>query len=295
MVKAVRRGERQAAVVLRSPSAARARREGLLDVVNRGVAAWKGRSTSAPSTAGWWRSTRARQAGVERGHRRRQELTITGAAARREGTLIIGIAAASTGPRLPLRVRRRTGKLAWRFYTVPGDPSKPFENPRWRWRYEDLERRVVELGGGGTTWDADLLRPRSQSSSTSVPATASNGRAILPHREQGRQLFTSRSSALTPTPGNYVWHYQATPGEEWDFDAVQQLTLADLKIDGQAAQGHHAGEQERILLRPRPQDRQADLGHGLRAVNWASGVDPKTGRPIENPGIRYDLTGSRST
>ena len=82
---------------------------------------------------------------------------------------------------------------------------------------------------------------------------------------KGDNLFLSSIVALNADTGAYVWHYQATPGEEWDFDAVQQLVLADLTIDGKRAQGSDAGEQERVLLRARPEDRQADFGEDLRS------------------------------
>jgi quinohemoprotein ethanol dehydrogenase len=84
-----------------------------------------------------------------------------------------------------------------------------------------------------------------------------------------------------------VWHYQTTPGETWDYTAVQQLTLATLPIDGR--------ERKVILQAPKNGffyvlDRLT--GELLSAepyvpVTWASGIDRETGRPIETAHARY--------
>jgi alcohol dehydrogenase (cytochrome c)/quinohemoprotein ethanol dehydrogenase len=109
--------------------------------------------------------------------------------------------------------------------------------------------------------------------------------------DKGDNLFLSSIVALNADTGAYVWHYQATPGEEWDFDAVQQLTLADLNISGQ---------QREVLMQANKNgffyvlDRKTGKLISAKTfvnINWAKGIDEKTGRPIENPGIRYSETG----
>ena len=111
---------------------------------------------------------------------------------------------------------------------------------------------------------------------------------------QGDNLFLSSIVAINADTGDYVWHYQPTPGDEWDFDAVQQLILADLTI---------AGERRQVLMQANKNgffyvlDRktgQLISANNFTPVTWANGIDPKTGRPIENPGIRYDKTGKRA-
>jgi mono/diheme cytochrome c family protein len=104
-------------------------------------------------------------------------------------------------------------------------------------------------------------------------------------------LFLSSIVALKPDDGSYVWHYQTTPGESWDYTATQPLVLANLAIDG---------AQRRVVMQA-PKNGffyvlDAATGQLLSAdrfaaVNWASGVDLTTGRPIENPAARYGATG----
>ncbi len=73
----------------------------------------------------------------------------------------------------------------------------------------------------------------------------------------GDNLFLASIVALNADTGEYVWHYQTTPGEQWDYTATQQMILADLDDRRQAAQGADAGAEERLLLCTRPQDRRA--------------------------------------
>ena len=97
-----------------------------------------------------------------------------------------------------------------------------------------------------------------------------------------------RSSRCKPDTGELKWHYQMVPGDSWDFDSVQQLMLADLNINGRAAQSDHAGQQERLLLRDRPRHRASSFpAQPFSKVTWAKGIDQKTGRPIVNPEAHY--------
>jgi len=107
----------------------------------------------------------------------------------------------------------------------------------------------------------------------------------------GDNLFLSSIVALKPDDGSYVWHYQTTPGESWDYTATQPIVVADLAIDG---------AQRRVVMQA-PKNGffyVLDAATGklisadkFAAVNWASGVDLATGRPVENPAARYEVTG----
>ena len=108
---------------------------------------------------------------------------------------------------------------------------------------------------------------------------------------QGDNWFLSSIVAIDADTGNYAWHYQATPGEEWDFDAVQQLILADLTIDGVRRQVLMQANKNGFFYVLDRKTRRPISAKNFTPVTWASGVDQKTGRPIENPGIRYDKTG----
>jgi alcohol dehydrogenase (cytochrome c)/quinohemoprotein ethanol dehydrogenase len=266
--------------------------KGCCDVVNRGVAAWKGKiyvgtfdgrlvELDAKTGKPAWSVVTGDQ----------KNLTITGAPRVVKGRVIIGMSGGEYGIRGYISAfDAETGKLAWRFYTVPGDPSKPFENKAMEMAAKTWSGEWWKLGGGGTTWDAISYDPDLNL----IYFGAGNGVEWARNyrtKSKGDNLFLSSIVALNADTGKYVWHYQATPGEEWDFDAVQQLTLAELKIDG---------KQRKVIMQANKNgffyvlDRKTGKLISATAfvpVNWASGVDPKTGRPIENPGIRYDETG----
>jgi len=263
------------------------------DVVNRGVAAWNGKiyvgtldtrlvALDARTGKPVW-SVVTGEPG--------QPLTITQAPRVVKGRVLIGL----SGGEYAIRGRisaydAETGKLDWRFYTVPGDPSKPFENEAMAKAAKTWSGEWWKLGGGGPVWDSISYDPELNL----VYFGTGNG-IEWDHGERsakkGDNLFLSSIVALNADTGAYVWHYQATPGEEWDYDAVGQLMLADLAIDGKRRQ---------VLMQANKNgffyvlDRKSGALISAKAfvpMNWASGVDLKTGRPIENPGIRYDVTG----
>ena len=94
-------------------------------------------------------------------------------------------------------------------------------------------------------------------------------------------LFLSSIVALKPDTGDYVWHYQTTPGDNWDYTATQHIILADITIDGET----------RKVLMQAPKNGffyviDRTNGEFLSAENyvkvtWASGVDSETGRPLK--------------
>ena len=144
----------------------------------------------------------------------RQPYTITGAPRVVKGKVIIGNGGAEFGVRGYVSAYdAETGKLLWRFYTVPGDPAKPFESPTLEKAAQDLD---TANGGSsaaaarcGTRWPTT----RSSTCSTSAPATARRGISDVRSPGGGDNLFLSSIVALKPDTGEYVWHYQTTPGE----------------------------------------------------------------------------------
>ena len=152
-----------------------------------------------------------------------------------------------------------TGKQLWRFYTVPGDPSKPAEN-----KAEEVMRPTWKgdwfgKGGGGTAWNAFSYDAELDL----IYIGVGNG---FPYNQQlrspggGDNLFLASIVAVKADTGEYVWHYQVCPAEQWDCTAVQDMTIATLDDRRQAAQGRHASAEERILLRARCGNRRIHLG-----------------------------------
>jgi len=216
-----------------------------------------------------------------------QPYTITGAPRVVDGKVIIGNGGAEFGVRGYVSAYDpETGALLWRTWTVPGDPSLPFESAALEAAASTWNGRWWELGGGGTVWDgmaydpeADLLYVGTGNGSPWNQAIRSPG--------GGDNLYLSSILALDVESGEIEWHYQTTPGDNWDYTAVQPLLLADLTIDGR--------ERQTILQAPKNGffyvlDRLS--GELISAepyvgITWAKGFDRTTGRPIETAQARY--------
>ena len=270
---------------------------GCCDVVNRGVAVWKGRIyvgvfdgrlvalDAATGKPGWSVDT------VIDHHR---STTITGAPRIVKGKVIIGNGGAELGMRGYLSAYdSETGKLRWRFFTVPGDPKLPPENAAmamarktWfgdRWWNEGG-------GGGGTPWDSMAYDPELDLLYVGTGNGSMWNRQIR-SEGHGDNLFLSSIIALRPDTGAYVWHYQTTPGDTWDYTATQPIVLADLEIGGKL----------RKVLMQAPKNSffyviDRATGELLSAEKfvpstWATHVDMKTGRPVETPEADWPKNG----
>lgn len=213
--------------------------------------------------------------------------TITGAPRVVKGKVLIGNGGAEYGVRGYVSAYDgETGELVWRFYTVPGNPDQGFENPAMEMAAKTWNGEWWKLGGGGTVWDSMAYDPELNL----VYIGTGNGspwNQRLRSPGGGDNLFLSSIVALNADNGEYMWHYQTTPGEAWDFTATQHMILADLVID----------RRERKIIMQAPKNGffyvlDRVTGELLSAepygrVNWASHVDMQTGRPVENPGARY--------
>jgi PQQ-dependent dehydrogenase (methanol/ethanol family) len=260
------------------------------DVVNRGVAVWRGRvyiatldgrliALDADNGAVVWDKLIIDPA---------WPYTSTGAPRIVKGKVIIGNSGADFGVRGYVSVYdAQTGALHWRFYTVPGDPALPVENEIHRKTVKTWTGEWWKLGGGGTVWDAIAYDPQLDLLYIGVGNGGPFPRTIR-SPGGGDNLFLSSIVALRPDTGEYVWHYQTTPGDIWDYTATQHMILADLPLDGAL--------RKVIMQAPKNGffyvlDRATGELISARAyvpVNWASGVDLKTGRPIETELARYD-------
>ena len=259
------------------------------DVVNRGVAVYKGRvyvgtldgrlaALNAATGKVVWSVVTVDQSKM---------YTITGAPRVVEGNVIIGNGGAEFGVRGYVSAYdAATGKLAWRFYAVPGDPSKPFESPAMEKAARTWKGEWWKIGGGGTVWDSLAYDPDLDL----LYVGTGNGSPWNQHLRSpggGDNLYLSSILALRPATGDLVWYYQTTPGDQWDYTATQHILLADLTIEGR---------QRKVLMQAPKNgffyvlDRATGeliSAEAYVTVTWAKGVDKKTGRPIENPGVRY--------
>jgi quinohemoprotein ethanol dehydrogenase len=276
------------------------------DVVNRGVAVWEGKvfvgtldgrlvALDAGTGREIWSQVTVDQS---------KPYTITGAPRVVKGKVLIGNGGAELGVRGYLSAYDAdTGEMAWRFYTTP-NPTGAADNAasdavmaqKGNATWSDGEWK--QSGGGGTVWDAMAYDPQLDLLYFGV----GNGNPWN-HQErsggQGDNLFLSSIVAVKPDTGEYVWHYQTTPGDTWDFTATQHLILAELPINGtprkvimQVPKNGFFYVLDRATgellsanpLYPMAEESQTPPG---MPVAWASRVDLATGRPVENPSARY--------
>jgi len=259
-------------------------------IVNRGIAAFEGNiyvgtldgylvAIDAKTGQEAWRKLTVDQS---------KQYTVTSAPRIIKGQVLIGNSGSEFGVRGYLGAYdARTGEDLWRVYTVPGNPELGFENPQMEMAAKTWSGNWWELGGGGTVWDAIVFDEENNL----VMFGTGNGtpwdqRARDPNG--GDNLFVASIIAVDADTGAYAWHYQTTPGDTWDYDAMSPMMLLDLVIEGR---------ERHVLAQPNKNGMMyvldAGTGELLKAdafteVNWNTGVDMTTGRPIEVPAARYD-------
>ena len=260
------------------------------DVVNRGVAAWKGKIYVG--------TIDGRLVALDAGTGEvvwdvntilpNRPYTITGAPRIVKDKVIIGNGGAEYGVRGYITAyNAATGDEEWRFYTVPGNPDDGFET-------KDMEEAAAtwrggkwwEVGGGGTVWDSMAFDPELNLLYIGT-GNGSPWNRYIRSPGGGDNLYISSMVAINPDTGLKVWHYQTTPGDTWDYTAVQHMILADIEIQG---------EQRKVIMQAPKNgffyvlDRTNGEFISAEAyvpVTWATHVDAETGRPVENPEAHY--------
>jgi quinohemoprotein ethanol dehydrogenase len=259
------------------------------DAVNRGVAVWKGAvyvatidgrlvSLDAKSGAKRWEINTID---------RTKPYSITGAPRVVKGKVLIGNGGGEMGVRGYLSAYdAESGKLAWRFYTVPGNPKDGFEHPELAEAAKTWKGEWWVGGGGGTVWDSMAFDPELD---TLYVGTGNGSPWARDIRSPGGgdNLYLSSILALDPDTGRLKWHYQTTPSDNWDYTATQHIILADLVLGGKP----------RKVLMQAPKNGffyvlDRVTGELLSAdkyipATWATHVDLKTGRPVETPEADY--------
>jgi quinohemoprotein ethanol dehydrogenase len=264
--------------------------KGCCDVVNRGVALYKGkvfvgaydgRLVAIDAVTGkkvWEKDTI-----IDHSH----SYTITGAPRVVKGKVLIGNGGAEYGARGYITAYdAETGAQAWRWFVVPGDPGKPFEDSSMAAAAKtwDPAGKYWINGGGGTPWDSITYDPDLNM----IYIGTGNGapwNRNLRSPSGGDNLYLASLVALNADTGKYVWHYQETPGDNWDYTSTQPMILADIKIDGKPRKVIlHAPKNGFFFVIDRTNGKFISAKNFVD-VNWATGYDAN-GRPIEVPEAR---------
>lgn len=271
------------------------------DVVNRGVAAWgnslflgtlDGRLVSLDRETGavQWEVVTVDQS---------KAYSITGAPRVIDGKVIIGNGGAEFGVRGYIAAYdAANGEELWRFYTVPdgtegGDSPEYLKAAAETWNTDVLAGSDA-IGGGGTVWDSMAYDPDLDLLYFGVGNGSPWNRAYRSPGEdgtgEGDNLYLSSIVAIRPETGEYVWHYQTTPGETWDYTATQHIILADMEIEGEPRQVLMQAPKNGFFYVIDRKTGEFISAEEYIPQNWAKGID-ENGRPIFNKETRIDKTG----
>lgn len=220
--------------------------------------------------------------------------TITGAPRVVDGLVLIGNGGAELGVRGYISAySAETGELVWRFYTVP-NPNKMPDGAVSDAAFESIgnvtwgdDGAWVTDGGGGTVWDSIVYDQVGDQIIFGVGNGSPWNRTIR-DPNGGDNLFLSSIMAVDAKTGTYKWHFQTTPGDNWDYTATQSIILTDLPLG-------KGGAPRRVVMQA-PKNGffyvldaatgEFISGKPFGPQNWAQGLD-QNGRPIENPAARY--------
>ena len=179
-----------------------------------------------------------------------------------------------------------TGHLDWKFYTVPGDPSKTFENSAMKKAAQTWDGKFWKNGGGGAVWDGIAYDPDAD-----LLYVGTGNAEPWPEklREQNGKdnLYVCSIVAVQVSTGELRWYYQMVPGDSWDFDSVQQMILTDLNINGRLRKVIMQANKDGFFYVLDRMTGEFISAQPFSQVTWAKGIDQKTGRPMINPEVRY--------
>ena len=262
-------------------------------VDNRGVAAWNGKiifgtldgrliALNARTGKQVW-STKATPD--------ERRYSITGAPRIANGRIFIGSAGGEFDVRGHIDAYdTETGKRLWRFWTIPGDPASGFENKAMEMAASTWKTPGWWTGGGGgTVWDAITYDPATDLVIFGT-GNATPQDAVRRDAGGGDNLFVTSIVALHASDGSYAWHYQTSPWETWDYDTVQQLMLLDVEINGKMRHTVQQASKNGFYYVFDAATGELLSAKAYTDVNWANGVDLKTGRPNVVPESRANVT-----
>ena len=219
-----------------------------------------------------------------------QEQTLTMAPRIAKGKVIVGAAGGDRPTRgFFAAYDAETGREAWRFWTVPGDPAKGFESSAMRKAAATWDGEWWKLGGGGSVWDGISYDPESD-----LVYVGTGNAEPWPQALRTKDVSTGHDNlyvasivAVHVDTGELKWHYQMVPGDEWDYDSVQQMILADMTINGKLRKVIMQANKNGFFYVLDRITGEFISAQPFSRVTWAKGIDQKTGRPIINNEVKY--------
>jgi quinohemoprotein ethanol dehydrogenase len=257
------------------------------DLVNRGVAVWKGRVYVA-SVDGRLHAldaaTGARIWVADTITDHKMPYSSTGAPQIAGRVVVIGNSGADMGAGgvrgYVSAYDLDTGAFKWRVFTVPPEPGHAYESPALEAaaRTWDMPRHP-KYRLGGTAWDGFAYDP-----ALDLVYFGTGNAAPYDSRQIGPsnldELYTASILAVHADSGQLAWHYQTTPHDHWDFDSVQKFVMADLMIDGKPRQTIMQASKNGFFYVLDRASGELLSAANYTYVSWASKVDLRTGRPV---------------
>jgi quinohemoprotein ethanol dehydrogenase len=176
-----------------------------------------------------------------------------------------------------------TGAMQWRFFTVPPAVGEPYENPELAAADKTWDpARRPEYKGGATVWDGFAYDPKLNllyfGTANAAPYDL---RQVGPARLDS--LYAACIIAVDATTGRMAWYYQTTPRDSWDYDAVQKMILADVMIDGVSRSVLMQASKNAFFYVLDRKTGKLLSAKNFAYLNWATHVDMNTGRPVTTP------------
>ncbi len=181
-----------------------------------------------------------------------------------------------------------TGKRRWRFYTVPGDPSKPQDSPLY-----DMAAKTwgtnwyKKTQGCGSDWDAITYDPKLHQVYIGVDGPSPFDPSLRAP-DAGDELFTTSIVALDARTGAYKWHFKETPNDGWNYDACVGIMVADVPVNGKTRRTVVSTPKNGFAYVLDAETGKFISGGAYVPVTWAKGLDAN-GRPIVDSTGRYWL------
>lgn len=213
---------------------------------------------------------------------------ISGAPRIFDGKVIIGNGGAehTTARGFVTTYEAETGKQLWRFYTVPGNPDDGFENDAMKMAAKTWYGDWWTKGGGGTVWNTMTYDEELDMVYLGVGNGSPWNRKIR-SEGKGDNLFLCSVVALDAKTGEYRWHYQINPGESWDYNASMDMQLGEVEVEGNNHKVLVTAPKNGFFYVIDRESGKLLSAENFTKVTWAKKIDIETGRPLENPGMRY--------